>query len=303
MRRLPLEHDGSRLDVRLRLEPLQSQRIDPAAQQANRGPVFGLVAGLDPRIDQGCLVVVDPQSHAVFRVHTELVVPRVVRQQASLPLHGELLVADLLRLGAALAKLEINPRIGSLECFLVVAEITGRVVVAREAALFANSRFSEKRAGQIGHRVGILPHGQAGQLDTRRSVSGPGLGRVEGLENVLGHPLRILVRALLGIVLRHRVVDQHGQVLERALALQWFRVTVFHAFAVSAVTCGALARRSPGLSRGLPRPTPARCTEAQPRRVNSHRPRGPRNRAHAATGAARAAMMTSQREGDAERLG
>src|SRR5690606_34424009 len=110
VRRLPLELDGRALV--LVLEELERNRIRPPAEQEDTLLLLPrLRTRAHPRDDEQLLVVIQPKTHPILRLHDELVSPRLLRDDRPVPAHAELLRIHLSRLRAVAAEGKIHPRI------------------------------------------------------------------------------------------------------------------------------------------------------------------------------------------------
>ncbi len=197
------------------------------------------VAGANPGIDEQLRVVIHPQACGVVGLDAELVVARLLGDHTSAPLHRELFGPNR-RIGASVAEMEGNLRIDPFENPLVTVEAAGAEVLSFEAALVGNRCLSAEACHQIHRGVEVLPHSEPDQLDPCRGHVGFLPASVERLVDEFGDATRVVAGTRLGIIGRHRVVDDLTQLAERVLTLKRSRVFIRHAFPVGAVAAGTL---------------------------------------------------------------
>src|SRR5206468_28544 len=92
----------------------EPDRINPAAQEADRTAVLGVLARHHPRVDQRLLHVVHPEPGRVLGPDDELVIARLRSQNRAFPPDGELSGVDLLS-GAGIPEVELDRGIDPLE--------------------------------------------------------------------------------------------------------------------------------------------------------------------------------------------
>src|SRR5207237_9839247 len=115
-------------------------------------------------------------------------------------------------------------RIDPLDDALVLARVAGVEVLAAEAVTGLLRARPAERANQVGDGVAVLANGEARQLDPRQRVAGPGLLRVEGVEDVLRDRVALGGGQAAGVVLWHGLGDDLGKLRELLFAGERVRV-------------------------------------------------------------------------------
>ncbi len=207
------------------------------------------------------VVVIDPETEAVFRLHRKLMHPCLARNDAAFKAALELLRLQRLGHGAALAPVKGDHRLHALDGF-VGPLFLDAVLRCRVHRLFprlrqlhaavdglqprlAPERAVEARAhaeapDEVGHAVAVLRRCEARQIPRGRVDARLRLRRVKGVVDVLGHRFRVFAHAGVLVVLRHRLFDLARQCLKRSLADERLVIPSLHALAAVAVAFEAL---------------------------------------------------------------
>ena len=204
------------------LREFQPQRIAAAAEEQDVCPVFRVVAGLHVGIDEWRLVPgrVEGKLGRVLGADHKLIDTRLGRHDRAGPSDGKPVGLEPLRVGALEAEIEIDLRVDLLvdEACLPI-EVARVEILGPQAAAIVDARAAVAEAGdQVGGGVLILPDRQSGEFHPRRPVAIAGHGRIESGVDVFSHLPGCVGSDRRGIVLRHRLVDVGGQLIDRAVA-------------------------------------------------------------------------------------
>ena len=226
MGRLPEQLDrgvGERLvllvvDALIGLRKLQPQRICPATEEHEAGPVFGVVARLHRGVDERWLVPgrVEGELRRVFGTNHKLIDAGLGRRDRSCPADGKPIGLEPLRVGPLDAEEEIDLRIGPFEDEILAVKGAAVEILTAEAAPGIDIRPAAAKAGdQVGHRVVVLPDGKPREFHAGGPVAVAGHWRIKRPVDVFGDLAGRLVTHRLRIVLRHRLVDVGCELVDR----------------------------------------------------------------------------------------
>ncbi len=228
VRRLPEQlHRGVRrmlvllVNALIGLREFEPQRIAAAAEQQDVRLVVGLVARLHVGIDERRLVPgrVEGELGRVLGADHKLIDARLGRHDRTGPADREAVGLEPFRVGALEAEVEIDLRVDLFvdEACLTV-EVAGVEILGPQAAAVVDTWTAVAEAGdQVGGGVLILTYRQPGEFHPGRPVAIAGHGRIEGAVNVFRHLPGGVGSDRRRIVLRHRLVDVGGQLIDRAV--------------------------------------------------------------------------------------
>ena len=202
----------------LGLGVFQAERIGSAADQEDRAPIFAVVAGLHPGVDQRPIQVVQPEPGRVLGADDEFVIAGLRGQQRPGPADGK-----LVRFGLAFdrpvgAEVETHLRVDPFLDAVLVAEAALLEILRAEAAPLVPSHRGAEAAHQVGDGVAILADGEPGQGDPRRPIPFSGDQRIKCFVDVRRHALGLRGRQAAGSVLRHGPGNHFRQVHHRLVA-------------------------------------------------------------------------------------
>ena len=250
VRWLPEQFDrgvGERLvllvvDPLIGLREFKPQGIGPTAEQEDARPVFGLSARLYIGIDERRLVPgrVEGELGRVLGADDEFIHARLGGHDRSHPADRKPIGLEAFRVGTLHAEVEVHLRVDLLvDQFLPIERASLEILGPQSAAVVDSGATLAKARDEIGDGVLILPHGEPGELDAGRPVAVAGHGRIEGAVDVLGHVPGGVAGDLRGVVLRHRLVDVGGELVDGAVADELFR-HILGANAIVGVAAGAV---------------------------------------------------------------
>ena len=128
----------------------------------------------------------------------------------------------VLGLGAVDAEVELHAGVHPLDHPIPPSEPLRLEVFALQALRLAvpGGRVAET-ADQVGHGIPVLANRQPREFYPGRLVSGPGGLRVEPVVDIGGDEPGVLADTSAGVVLRHRLLDQAGELRRGTIAQQW----------------------------------------------------------------------------------
>ena len=214
--------------------------------------MLGQVARGDAGINQRLVLIVHPEPNAVGCLDDELVITAFVREERTTPRQGELVgcldrricrsrgIGHDLGERVARVKIETHQSIDTIER-LPVGHRPPRFVITAHSALRSRHGIGPaKLFDEIGDGVDVLPVGQPHELDTRRMIPCPGFARIKRLVDVTSHRLGVRAHTLLGLIVRHILVDVTREFLDRPVAVEGLVVFALHSFAVFPVAFDTL---------------------------------------------------------------
>ena len=214
------------VDAPFGLREFEPKRIAAATEEQDARLVFGLVARLYIGIDERRLIRgrVDGERDGVFGADHELVDARLRRHERTGPSDREAVGLESLRVGPLEAEIKIDLWV---DLFVDKARLAVKTstpeILGPQAAAAVDARAAIAEAGdQVGGGVLILPDREPGEFHAGRPIAIAGHGRIEGAVDVFGHlPGRVPCDPRR-IVLRHRLIDIGGELVDRAVTDERF---------------------------------------------------------------------------------
>ena len=206
------------VDALVGLRELEPERIAAATEEQDVRLVFGVVPRLHVGIDEGLLVPgrVEGEFGGVIGADHEFVDARLRGHDRTGPADRKAIGLEPFRVGAFKAEIEIDLWVDLLvdEACLAV-EVAAEEIFGPQATAAVNARTTVAETGdQVGGGVLILPDGEPGEFHAGRPVTIAGHGRIEAAMDIFGHLPGRIAGDLRRIVLRHRLVDIGGQLID-----------------------------------------------------------------------------------------
>ena len=214
------------VDALVGLREFELEWIAAATEEQDVRFVFGVVPRLHVGIDEWRLVPgrVEGELRGVRRTDHDLVDTRLRWHDRTSPADREAVGLKPFRVGALEAEIKIDLWVDLLvdEARLAV-EVASVEILGPQAAAAVDARAAIAEAGdQVGGGVLVLPDGEPGEFHPGRPVAIAGHGRIEAAVDVFGHLPGRVTGDLRRIVLRHRLVDVGGELVDRAVADERF---------------------------------------------------------------------------------